>query len=185
MIEGVQPNDSSRRDGDFYATPVDVVREFLARWAPCIEAPASILEPSAGAGAFLVPLRETWPEATVDAYDIAPKHDAVKRRDVWSGDLERTYELIITNPPYSCAREFIDAHWPLVAPGGHLVLLLRLAFLESVERRAWWRTRRPERVYVLSHRPTFRNGQSEPRTAYAWFVWRPGRRLSWSRLEVL
>lgn len=183
MLPGaVKVGPNGRAEGDFYSTPPDCLRDLLSAWDPD-PAPHSILEPAAGAGALLAPLRERWPAATIDAYDIQPRHDAVRQRDVWSGDLSRTWDLVITNPPYSKAREFVEAHWLLAER--YLVLLLKLAFFESIERRGWWRQRMPAHVYVLSHRPSFRNGASEPRTAYAWFVWTPRRRVRRTVLEVL
>jgi hypothetical protein len=47
------------------------------------------------------------------------------------------------------------------------ILLLRLNYLEGVERAEFWRRCAPD-VYVLPNRPSFHGGGTDA-TAYAWF----------------
>jgi hypothetical protein len=171
----------ARPEHDFYQTPEWAIEALLRRLARFMT-PRSILEPAAGNGALLGPLRRTWPDATVDAFDIAPQHEAVIKRAFWFDDTPQRYDLVITNPPFSHAMEFVQYGLSRLAPGGYNVDLLRLAFLESEERSPFFRRNEPD-VFVLSARPSFRNGQTDPKTAYAWFVWREGRRRSWGRTD--
>lgn len=91
----------------------------------------------------------------------------------------RRFDWIITNPPFSLAREFIDRS---LARADHVAMLLRVNFLESQDRLKWWQSRLPTALYVLANRPGFLtregtrvlNKQGKPGTdscAYAWFVW--------------
>ncbi|HZS02223.1 MAG TPA: hypothetical protein VFE37_26135, partial [Chloroflexota bacterium] len=157
---GMEP--VGRREGreprDYYRTPAEAVVPFLARWSRRVQAPARILEPAAGDGALLPALRRTWPEATIDAQDIAPQHDAVRRVDFLLPVTRASYDLVITNPPFVHAEAFIQNGRALVRPGGHLALLLRLGFLGSQQRRGLWRAAMPSDVYVLSERPSFKGG---------------------------
>ena len=67
----------------FYRTPPEVTRAFLARLR--IARPATILEPAAGDGAMLDELARRWPEAKIDAYDVAPQHPRVSQVEFWGG----------------------------------------------------------------------------------------------------
>ena len=79
------------------------------------------------------------------------------------------YDTIITNPPYSIAQEIIE-HCFEIAPDAEVIMLLRLAFLESKKRKAFWDKHPVTQLYVLSERPSF-TGKGTDATAYAWFVW--------------
>ncbi len=81
---------------------------------------------------------------------------------------------IITNPPYNSAEGFVEKG--LVSAGSKFALLLRLAFLEGVNRsRTIFDENPPSRVWVFSERITFYPAGAEVKgsgtTAYAWFVW--------------
>lgn len=76
-------------------------------------------------------------------------------------------ELILTNPPFQLAQEFID-HSVVLADT--VIMLLRLNFLGSISRHDWWKTCSPTALHVLSKRPSFTGGGSDA-TEYAWFVW--------------
>lgn len=62
------------------------------------------------------------------------------------------YDLIITNPPFSLALEFLQKS---LQEADTVVYLLRLNFLGSQERRAFWQANRPTHVLALSQRPCF------------------------------
>lgn len=76
-------------------------------------------------------------------------------------------DVIITNPPYSLAQEFLDKS---LCEAPFVAYLLRLNFLGSQKRRAWWQGRLPTHLYALSRRPRF-TGKGTDATDYGWFVW--------------
>lgn len=155
---------------DFFPTPSEVTTD-VVRVIKRTLMPARILEPAAGAGAMLGPLRTAWPAAQVDAFDVSPQHPDVQARAFWFDDEPGGYDLVITNPPFSLAREFVDYGLAKLNAGGVLALLLPDGFMHSKERRAWWPKNRPHHVYPLSSRPSFRNGTTDIRD-YSWFIWR-------------
>jgi hypothetical protein len=168
---------------DYYKTPDWCLPALLDVWN--IDAPHTILEPAAGDGALLPALRQTWPDATIDAWDIEPRHEGVKRRDFfWFEDTPQRYDLVITNPPYKHAEQFVRYGLTRLAPGGHLALFLRLGFLGSHERIALWKEHPLWEQYTLSERPSFKNGTTDF-SEYAWFVWREGSRRRWWKGFVL
>lgn len=167
-----------RRPADFYATPSWVTRLIL----PHLGTPRSVLEPAAGEGAIMREARAFWPKANVVGTELDPERAAS------SGSLcadalttePRGYDLIITNPPFSLAEEFV--RWAIAAQEGvgTSAFLLRLAFLES-QGRAKLHRQFPSDVFVLPRRPSFTNGGTDM-AAYAWFVWGPGRGGRWQIL---
>jgi len=81
------------------------------------------------------------------------------------------YKTIITNPPYSIAQEFIEKCFKIADQNTEIIMLLRLAFLESKKRYEFWQKHPVSELYVLSKRPSFTGGGTDA-TAYAWFVWK-------------
>ncbi len=85
---------------------------------------------------------------------------------------------IFTNPPFRDALQFIDR--ALMLTTGKVVMFLRLAFLEGVERGKWFPSTPLARVYIMSRRvPMGRGklageGEGHGVIAFAWFVWEHG-----------
>jgi hypothetical protein len=82
-------------------------------------------------------------------------------------DWEDKVDVIITNPPFSLAKEFIDHS---LKNAKCVIMLLRLNFLASIKRYEWWSGIPPTALYVLSKRPSF-TGSGTDATDYAWFIW--------------
>lgn len=87
--------------------------------------------------------------------------------------IENKYDVIIGNPPYSKAKEFIEKCLELTGDNGMVIMLLRTAFLESKSRYEFWQKNPLSELYVLSKRPSF-TGKGTDATSYSWFVWRKG-----------
>ena len=152
---------------------------------------STVLEPSVGAGAFAQAIWERRPGIEITGADIdpgAPGFDYCDRARVqdfltWKTGDQR-WDLVVGNPPYRHAQQHIEKALTL-AP--RVAFLLRLAFLESQRRAAFWRRWPAARIWVLSERPSFTQGGTDS-TAYAFFLWdraRPGPMrldvLSWRR----
>jgi len=76
-------------------------------------------------------------------------------------------DLILSNPPFQLAKEFIVHS---INHANTVIMLLRLNYLGSISRHEWWKLNSPTALYVLSKRPSFTGGGSDA-TEYAWFVW--------------
>jgi len=198
---------SKRQEADYYPTPAWAT-EALLGWSRRAYGPDfEVLDPCAGDGAILRVAKargfvvrraiEIRPEMAPALHEVATSvtiGDALRLPKV-SGVC---IDWVITNPPYSLAREFIEAWRPLA----HLAaFLLRLNFFGSKGRSAWLRgAGRPAHVLVLDRRPAFvavckgaktikgcgatyplgTKGRCEcggsiadgtDSTEYAWFVW--------------
>lgn len=171
---------AARQAYDFYATPRESVYSFLDNFEG-ISLSDRILEPSAGNGNIIQALRDRGFTNQIDAVEIRPeewKHlegiaDNVILGDFFDYDPGLGYDVIIGNPPYRLAQEFVDKALELLAPGGLLVFLLRTAFLESEKRFSWWQEHPLSGLYTLHKRPCF-TGKGTDATSYSWFVWERG-----------
>lgn len=166
-------NRGAQRDlDDHYATPPDlaalICRHIRDDWfaARGLRQPQTILEPGCGEGAFMEGAKAAWPDAFIFGVEKNPTlhAEATKRghtvvlADYLQPLLEKeSVELVLTNPPFVLAQEFIQHTIPLLAPGGYAGFLVRLNFLGGLARfRGLWRGNRHARhLYVLPARPSF------------------------------
>lgn len=93
-------------------------------------------------------------------------------------------DSVISNPPYREAQAFVET--ALTHTTDRVCCLLRLAFLETPDRAAWFRESGLSRVWVSSRRISMPPGDSGAvakggKVAFAWFVWEHG----WSGAPVL
>lgn len=177
----------AERGTDYYATPAWVVEALVPHLPPTGE----VLDPCAGTGAILTALDrpQAWGlELVPELARQAPSHDIIVRDalapEPWRNPLVggRRPPLIVMNPPFARAEEFVRRALDEVAPGGTVAALLRLGFLEGMRRIALHRER-PADVLVLPRRPSF-TGRGTDASAYGWLVWGPGRGGRWSILDV-
>jgi hypothetical protein len=100
-------------------------------------------------------------------------------------------EAIVTNPPFQLAEQFV-AHALQLCP--LVIMLLRLAFLESERRCGILEGRGLARVHVfrkrlpMMHRDGWHGRKANSGMAFAWFVWDRSHigptvinRISWER----
>lgn len=183
-----------RRPLDAYFTPTELASAVVARVAASIHAPGRILEPSSGGGAFVAACRDAWPSADILAADV----DA-SRKDIALGcgaDRFRCADflhvqphpgafvpdLIIGNPPYFDAEAHVRKALEIVAPGGPVVMLLRLSMVASKGRLVCGGIARAgaegcglHAVLPVFPRPSFTGGGSD-NSEYAVCVWKKGYR---------
>jgi hypothetical protein len=161
----------SRSAAGICTTPWTAVEALLATE----NLPYRIWEPASGNGGIVLPLRDAGrevyatdlndrgcprSEARVDFLLLAPPYPKV--------------DAIITNPPFSLAEQFVQTaleRAPLV------IMLLRLAFLESEKRSDILDGGKLARVHVfkrrlpMMHRADWAGPKASSSIAFAWFVW--------------
>jgi len=172
-----------------YYTPPAFARQCVDKvlpWFP-VRPYCRILEPSAGGGSFLGPLRRGFPSATITAIDLDPGGtivlpegiEAIERRDFLTYRFDRGFDLIVGNPPFHHGQEFVEKALTL-APV--VVFLLRLGFLASLKRWQFWTQNPPAKVFVLPKRPSFTGDGGVDRYDYCFVGWQSGTyqtRLHW------
>lgn len=162
----------SERGDDLYQSPPEAVHALLK-----VEAlPDCLWEPACGPGAIVRVLRGAG--HVVYATDLVDYDSPDQDEAGWDFLLEQQLPIgvqaIVTNPPFKLAHEFV-AHALKLCP--KVVMLLRLAFLESDRRRDILDTGKLARVHVFRKRLPMmhRDGWEGPRAssgmAFAWFVW--------------
>lgn len=170
---------AERRTLDRYYTPDDAARACVAT-LPILDGD-TVLEPSAGGGAFLRAVRDAFPSSRLRALDLDPASPArlpenggfeVEHGDfgTWSPPPDERFDWVVGNPPYNVAIEHVEAALRIARVG--VGFLLRLTFLESVDRIPFWRAvgSSLDEVRVLARRPSF-TGSGTDSMAYGWFVW--------------
>ena len=185
----VQRHPIAERGVDLYETPA-VATEALLRVE---QIPQRIWEPAAGRGAIVRVLRDAG--HTVIASDLIdydfPLHtvgDFLKTTAMPAG-----CEAILTNPPFRWAEEFV-AHALKLSP--LVIMLLRLAFLESERRCGILEGRGLARIHVfrkrlpMMHRDQWAGKKANSGMAFAWYVFDRNHhepptihRISWERPE--
>jgi hypothetical protein len=181
----------SERGNDLYETPPEATRALLK----VERLPPQVWEPACGRGAIVDVLRSAGHE--VVASDIANYGIPITAPGYWGRDflLERAAPActgaIITNPPYKLAADFVR-HALRLCP--RVIMLLRLAFLESTGRTDVLEGGKLARIYVFRNRLPMmhRAGWTGPRATNAipfmWAVWDAAHsgpptlhRISWER----
>jgi hypothetical protein len=194
---------TKRRAGDAYFTPQPLANAMTTSVSQhlCSD-PKSVLEPSAGGGAFVNAALNVFPTLYVKAIDIKLTKQ-LARLDGWRMNQqtvtverqsfedyarefhrsnEERYGLIIGNPPYKLAAEHVQMARGL---GVHVAFLLRLSFLGSQTRAKTIFTEPGLRfIQPVAQRPKFiRSKKSGDNSEYAVFMWQSGYRGG--RPEVL
>lgn len=184
-----------RRAADAYYTPDPLALAICRRLRAEIGPVGRIVEPSAGAGAFVRAARATWPDASIRAIEPNGGAAAASRLADAGADevatmrwedprvlgapvgpvhLPWTPGLILGNPPFLLAEEHIRIALRLLPEGGHLAFLLRASMLATRARVAGlWRELPPRYVWHVAPRPSFTQGGTDG-AEYAVVVWRKG-----------
>lgn len=150
---------AERRASDDYQTPLWAVHAILPYFA--WDDIHTFLEPCKGDGHIFKSLpkgvKKTWRELS-------------QGRDYLDYDPKTEFDLIITNPPFSLAMDFLERS---LGQARTVAYLLRVNWLGSIDRRDFWNLNPPDHMLVLTPRPSFTGGSTDA-TEYAWFIWDRG-----------
>ena len=159
-----------RRD-DLYETP-DVAVEALYQVE---KLPHNIWECACGPGAIARRLRHHGHHVlATDLVDYGLEDSEAGVDFLLEHKLPPGIEAIVSNPPFKLANEFVAKALELCP---RVVMLLRLAFLESDRRSSILDNGYLARVYVFAnrlpmmHRASWAGNRTSNPTAFAWFVW--------------
>jgi hypothetical protein len=177
-IVGTSPG---RPDGDFYPTPPEATEALLRVETFC----GTLWEPACGDGAISRVLEAHGHR--VRSSDLVDRGYGETGVDflLFPNAGAGCVTSVVTNPPYCLAEAFVTTS--LTVARDKVAMLLKLAFLEGVARKALFETTPLARVWVFSRRLTMtRNGEARTgggMIAFAWFVWEHGwegpPRLGW------
>lgn len=190
-----------RHKSDYYITPQSVVSLFLDCWLSDLqneeeynfiaERPDKVrwLDPCAGGDdnhemSYAETIKRNFEPSVLDTQDIREDSKAETKADYLLTQ-NKGYDIIITNPPFDIAREIIIKAQEEVNEGGYVVMLLRLNFLGSKDRKVFFEDNMPERIYVHSKRICFTEDGATDSIEYAHFVWKKGLKLKESKLKII
>lgn len=183
-----------RPKDDFYETPIELCEAAFTRFfedegRECISW-WDVLDAGAGngiwgKGLFHLKAKQSLNFSRIWGIELQDLKLPPAFYDVWYPNknyLELTsrdkFKFIFGNPPYSLAEKFIRKSFDLLADGGYVYFLLRLAFLESMNRgNGLFKNFPPKRVYVSMRRPSFFSTNGRRTTdalSYAMFLWQKG-----------
>ena len=155
----------------FYPTPPEATAALLRleTFHP------AVWEPACGDGAISDVLEATGYDVT--STDLVDRHYGEARVDFLM-EHRLLAPHIITNPPFKLAEEFVLHGLGLGAT--KIAMLLRLAWLEGIDRKALFASTPIARVHVSSRRLKMRRAGTDggkggsSMVAFAWFVWEVG-----------
>lgn len=160
-------NLGQRKPSDFYETPYSITGRFIT--AEKFDKDKSILEPASGHGAIVKVLKK-HKYKNIKFYDLLNGKDFLEET--------KTFNYIITNPPFSIAYEFINKCKELATD--KFALLLPLSYLHGKKRfdniysdnkyklkTVYVFTRYPMLGDALRSDGRYRTGMM----VYAWYVW--------------
>jgi hypothetical protein len=163
---------------DEYLTPRSLVKAAIQKLKeryPFFE-PLTCLEPGCGWAAHLDYSLDTFSSIIytvgVDIYEqpIAPEHEFV-HADFLAWETDQRFDLIVTNPPFSLAEQFIQKSISLLSHGGIALFFERYAFFTSKTRRyGLWMDVNLREVWVCVARPAMIGQQTTDSCEYGYFM---------------
>lgn len=167
-----------RSNLDFYQTPCHDVEKFLIA-SGLVPDSGIVLEPSAGDGNISTTVAKYRPHANVISGDIVEREFKLDYvADFLTQTFNKPVDGVITNPPFTHAEAFIRKGLEVCA--GDVIMLLKLAFLETQGRAELFGMGHLREVYVSRSRincyapdaPVSSTGRrtNSSTMAMAWFV---------------
>lgn len=153
--------DGNRHKNDFYPTPPEctiALLEFLKKYN-LIRYGDNVWEPACGDGAMVNAMRKKG----YDAFGT----DITEGYDYLTTDFSKECDWIITNPPFSLAKEFIERSLLFKKP---FALLLKSQYWHSARRYELFENHAPNFVLPLTWRPDFTN-KGNSLLDMMWCVW--------------
>lgn len=155
-----------RETNDFYPTPPSTTHALMKR--EIFE--GNVWECASGNGSM---------SKVIEEYNDCMSSDIRRGKDVYGEKgvnfikTNRKVDNIITNPPYKCAKEFIEH--ALECADKKVAMLLKLVFLEGIDRYTMFKNTPLKTVYVFCKRQNItirgKKMKNSSMIAYAWFIW--------------
>lgn len=169
---------SKREENDFYATDPKTLKLFLHEFWKDNSFEGDILEPACGQGHISETLKEMLPSFNIISTDLIDRGYGQGGINFLTHDYGRTFNTVITNPPFSLAKEFIEKS--LEIADKYVIMLCKIQLLEGTKRKDMFLNTPLKYVYVHSTRQaTWKEGKSTDSNGkkwattmcLAWFVW--------------
>ena len=179
---------NNRVENDFYATNPKAVEMLLVNYG---FNGTTILEPCVGQVHIANAINNFYKnKKEITGLDIVDRgYPNTIVQDFLKWETDKKFEGIITNPPYSLAKEFVEKGMELLTDesentvNGQMAMFLKIQFLEGCKRKEMYEKYPPKDIYVFRKRmATFNNGKETDDNGkkwattmcHAWFIWEKG-----------
>ena len=177
-IAGGNPK-NGRVENDFYATNPKAVTMLMDAYGKFEN--FDILEPCVGQGHIAEVIKQLHKNNRIDCIDIVNRgYPDTITSDFLTTQIDKKYDCVITNPPFSLAQEFIEKSFTVLKRNGIICMFLKIQFLEGVKRKEFFEKYPPKYIYVFRQRmATWNNGNATDSNGkrwattmcHAWFIW--------------
>lgn len=180
-------NASERHVSDYYITPQSEIENFINNFPEILEK-IDFFDPCAGGDSTH---EMSYPSVLnrfgkyVATNDIREDSLADSKINFLEYRGIDEFDVVITNPPFNIAQEIIEKSMNVVRQGGYVVMLLRLNFLGSKGRKAFWEKYPPSYIFVHHKRMSFTENGATDSIEYAHFVWIKGQTPEFAKLKVI
>lgn len=155
------------RQGDVYETPEELTDAILKKE----KFEGNVLEPCCASGKM---------SKVIEKHGYSVISSDIRTEDIYGyGGVDflkytEVADNIMTNPPYSIATEIV--RHALEHCKKKVIVLVRVQFLNGVERKELYEKYTPKKLYFISRRPTlYPTGHKKPKHSgqidYVWIVW--------------
>jgi hypothetical protein len=202
-----------REPNDYYVTPISAIGDFIKAFQedyPEFQ-PATILDPCCGGNSFIAEIinPETkeviqeqvnehpmsyplalekysgWSGYKLGTVDVREDSFAERKESFLTMDIPIKFDLVMSNPPFRFAQEFVNKSLSVVREGGFVVMLLRLNFFGAKKRFQWWKSNMPIACYVHNDRMSFTDNKKTDSIEYMHCVWQKGVTAQYTRLKII
>lgn len=198
-----------RHVADYYVTPKQPVIEFLKKFVLIegIQKPSGLswLDPCCGGDknnepTYTTVIKELYEPTEICGIDIREDSKADIVMNYLDCEIENmsNHNIIISNPPFYLAEEFIRKSLEFVEYGGYVIMLLRLNFYGSTKRKELFDEFMPKYCFIHHKRINFipdsmkkemkAQGIKPPSgdsIEYAHFVWQKGYKTDYTKTYLL
>lgn len=189
-------NRSNAREGhiaDYYVTPIDSIKLFLDEFIKIegnVFKNAAILDPCAGGDevnqmSYPHTLKTHLGIQNIETYDIRENSRAKIKKSYFDIDSKDKFDVIITNPPFNISLDIIKKALEDVKEGGYVIMLLRLNYFGSKNRKSFWETIMPKYTFVHHKRMSFTESGKTDSIEYAHFVFQKGYTENYAKTYVI
>lgn len=183
----------NRHATDYYITPQECIKQFLTEFKkdnPDIAQTKLWLDPCAGgddnnAMSYPAVIYREFDTINIKTLDIREDSRAEIKADYLTHKLEYKPNVVITNPPFYLAKEIIQKALNDVADNGFVIMLLRLNFFGSKERKQFLQDNMPVATYVHSRRMSFTADKKTDSIEYMHAVWQKGVSPTFTKLKII
>ena len=184
---------TKRNENDYYTTQVSSIVDFIDAFNQVenvFQEDISILDPSAGGDV-----------TNTMSYPMALNHMGISLSNLTTIDIREDslaeikgnfleldqgeYDVVITNPPFHLAKEFVQHGLKHTKENGFVIMLLRLNFFETKSRKPFFEKQMPKYAFVHHKRMSFTGDGKTDSVAYMHCVWQKGHYPDATELRVL